>query len=99
MLMSPDQRRTAVLLSSLKEGTSIDVHPKLVVESDQNLMSLKVTFVRLLELKNSLIVKVSGTGGGLVEVGVPLDEISVWFEGPEGDQCHMRCDRRLIVRR
>jgi hypothetical protein len=91
MLLSPDVRRAAILLSTLKPGDTICVHPKIVIQTDGATNMFQVKFVRVEEMKNCLVVS---TDGGR-ESGVPLDDTSVWYEG---DGCHIRCDRRLIAR-
>ena len=93
MLMSPDARRCAVLLSTLKAGAKIKVHPKMILDSDQHLSPFEVDFVEVDEMKNSLMV--NGQVKGRPEVvGIPLDDVSVWYQG---DRCHVRCDRRLVI--
>lgn len=91
MLLTPDVRRVAILLSTLRPDTKIRVHPKMIVESDQHTHPFDMKFVRVDELRNCLIVK--DTNGR--ESGVPLDQTSAWYET---DGCHIQCDRRLLAR-
>ena len=92
MLLSPDVRRHAIMLSTLKQGDTIVVHPKTIVESDQNTRAFDVKFVGVDEMKNVLLVQMVPS----TKVGVPLDAVSVWYEGAT---CHVLCDRRLLILR
>jgi hypothetical protein len=93
MLMSPDARRTAILLSRLKMAETIVVHPKIVVPEERGVKAFKVQFVAVDEMKNSLTLQIGPPGP---QVGVPIDDVLAWFEM---DGCHIRCDRHLIIMR
>jgi hypothetical protein len=93
MLMSPDVRRAAILLSTLKKGDQITVHPKLEVPEERGARATQVTFVAVEEMKNSLTLQLAAPGS---QVGMPLDDVTVWFEM---DGCHIRCPRHVLTMR
>jgi hypothetical protein len=95
MLMIPDIRRTAILLSTLKKGDRITAHPKIVVPEERGARAFNATFVSVDEMKNCLTVEVA-LPTGPIEAGLPLEDVSVWFEQ---STCHIRCDRHLLIMR
>lgn len=91
MLMSPDVRRRAIILATVKPGESIHVHPEIRTLDDQHVRPWTAALMRLDEQHGVVVVMHDNA-----ETGLPLDGMSAAWRDDKG--VHIVIDRRLFPR-